>query len=497
MGQIGDLDPPKASARAAFLVLATACDGLTALDPSTGTPKPALAQSWSFDAAAQTLTIHLRPNTFYSGGPTGTAVDAASVAESLSRVVRPETSSPWAGLLSEVAGFDDVRSGKALSLAGVKAVDASTVEIDLTHPFADLPSVLAFPALVPVAGPSGQTSASGPSCAGPYRFEQAAADNEVRITRNAAARTRSEAYAGQGRGYADVITFRSYDTEGEAFDAYKKGEAAAAPVPQERVGEAINDPAHAQRQTAGVTYLAVDVTKSPTDNPALRKAMALGLDRLAIIDAAFGDERRPAVRWLAGLEASNDSPCTLGIRRIADSEKAKAMLAAAHVDPGSVKLAVTFDSSQTSQLLAQAIQVELKDNLGISPGLQSLDPPAFQASLQSRAQPAIWIVNHEADLPIPARELALLFHSASPGNFTGFSDPSLDLTLDRAASTVDTAGRRNAYLAAQDEVCDKMPAIPLWFGVRHWMANPAKVTFKGSERIDVSGALIMREASGT
>jgi peptide/nickel transport system substrate-binding protein len=95
-------------------------DSLTDQDPSTGKVIPHLASSWTISPDGKTYTFKLRTDVTFSDG---TAFNAAAVVANVNGWLATKASTPGAYGNSYIA-----------NLAGAKAVDASTVEIDLSAP---------------------------------------------------------------------------------------------------------------------------------------------------------------------------------------------------------------------------------------------------------------------------------------------------------------------------------------------------------------------------
>lgn len=475
--QEGPLDPARAQGPALDL-LAIACDSLTGLDPETSSPVPALATSWTWNEDSTNLTVELRPRARFSDG---TAVTAQSVAESLSRVARPETGSPWASLVTAIQGFDAVSAGTARTLSGVRVLDQGTMEIALVRPFSDFVMVLSHPGLMPVS-----ITDADPACAGPYRIEVMEAARSYRLERWESG-TRNEAYSNDGRGLSKNIEVTGFDSAEEAYQAVRSGAIDIGPVPQQLVPEAAGEPGYVRAESAAITYLAMDVTKPPTDNANLRRALSLAIDRLTIIDAVFGDQRRPALQWLNTSEEEPPEACRLNLRRIAAPDRAREMMAG--IDPASIVLPLYFDGAEVSGLVAQALQVQTKDVIGVEITPQPLDSAGMAASLRDRPQAGLWVVTHSPEMPIPALSLSPMFESGGAHNVIGYSNATLDETFQAARKTGEEHYRR-----AEELLCDEMPAIPLWRGVKHWFFNSRKIDFDGPT-VDAFGNLVIRNAT--
>lgn len=476
LNDVDSLDPATATSFGSLMILRTACDGLTRVS-SDGETVGALANEWTVTEGGKKVTFQLRRNAEFSDG---TAVSAQNFVESMSRLVRPEAQSPWGSLLADVEGFAEVQRGEARILSGARALDESTLEVVLTNPAADLPAVLSHSPFVPTADiPNGI-----PICAGPFRISRSEDGRKINLQRTVSAKG------------LDEIELRIFDTALDAYAAFRNKEAAASIVPDDSVSEASGvTRGYLRGETPELTFLGIDITKPPTDNQKLRQALSLALDRLATIDATFGDRRPPALRWAAGLGEEGPTTCSDLIRRISDPGRATQLLGESGVDPAGVQLPLYFDQTRISRLVAQALEVQLSDTLGLRLSTSPLDPPALEASIRDRTGSGLWILTAGGGLPIPGLVLDPLFRSGGAENRFGFSNSDVDAALLEARQSPDADERERAYLRVENLVCEQMPAIPLWRGVRHWSYDPGKLTFDSRDELDFAGALILRNAS--
>lgn len=487
----GPLDPADASG-AALMLLRTACDGLVALDHSTGVPKPALASAWQIGEDGKSIAMTLLKNMKFHDG---TGVDSRTLAANLSRVARPVTQSKWAWLLAPIEGFAEVQSGAVPELSGLKAVAEDKLEITLTVPRADFVSMLAHPGLIPISGSElskDPEAPAAPVCAGPYRIEASEGAETVRLIQD-------DSYRGENRGFlspqvrAEEIAVRQFETEDEAFEAYRRGEIDASIVP---VARALEVPAEEgiRRTTSEATYLAFDPARPETSHPKLRQAISLSVDRRAIIDAAYGDGRSALIRWLGPESADLDSTCAdFARQRTSDPERARTLLAESGVPP-ELRLPLRFDASIIGRLVAQSISVQIKDAIGVELELQPLDPPAFTQSLRDRGDPAVWIVTSGSDIPLTTLLFESLFLAGGRNNTFGFKNEEVEALLVRAHETLDEDERFGFYERAEDVVCGEASLLPLWTGVRHWVVSLERVAFEGEPRVDVFGDLLLRHS---
>ena len=475
LNDVDSLDPATATSFGSLMILRTACDGLTRVS-SDGETQGGLANEWTVTEGGKKVTFQLRNAEFSNGS----AVNAQHFVESMSKLVRPETQSPWSSLLSDVEGYAEVQRGEARILSGARAVDESTLEVVLTNPAADLPALFSHSPFVPTA----DVAEGIPVCAGPYGISRSEDGRMISLQRT-----------GRATG-PEEVTLRVFDTPADAYGAFRNKEVAASLVPEDSVGEAsLVTRGYLRGETPELTYLGIDTSKPPTDNQKLRQSLSLALDRLATIDATFGDRRPPAMRWAFGLGEEGPSPCGDLIRRISDPGRATQLVGESGVDPATVRLPLHFNQTRLSRLVAQALEVQLSDTLGVRLSTSPLDPPALEASIRDRTGPGLWILMAGGGLPIPGLALDPLFRSGGAENRFAFSNPDVDAALLKARQSTNAEDRERAYLQAESLICEQMPSIPLWRGVRHWSYDPGKLTFDSRDEIDFAGALILRNAA--
>lgn len=222
-GTPGELDPARASSAADLLVARALHATLFELDPE-GALRPGLAEALpQISADGREVRVQLRPGLrFQDGAP----VTAADVAESLSRLLRPEVGSPHGWIAAAVEGAEAVREGRARTPSGLHALSERELRVQLAFSFPAFPRALASaPAAVVRAG-------SGlPSGAGPFRL---------------AARTpdalRLAPFEGhwRGRPWADGAEL-SWPEAPAAARRFARGEAELALRPEPLSGVAVRD----------------------------------------------------------------------------------------------------------------------------------------------------------------------------------------------------------------------------------------------------------------
>ena len=208
----------------------------------------------------------------------------------------------------------------------------------------------------------------------------------------------------------------------------------------------------------------------------VRQAIALGLDRQAIIANLLKGVASPAVGDQSPLSWAFNPALKAPAR---DLGAARELLAQAGWKPGpdgvmvreGRRLAftlVTTAGNKTREAVAQAIAQQLKE-LGVSVAVRPVEVPAFFGDVLKarRFEAALyaWVAGLDPDN-------SSLWHSKNiPGagngyqgqNYPGWKSREADALLEVGERTVDLEGRRQAYFRIQELIVAEAPVIPLYF----------------------------------
>jgi peptide/nickel transport system substrate-binding protein len=318
------------------------------LSTQTLTLKPVLATSWTPNSKADVWTFKIRQNVKFHNGQALTADDV---------VYTYQLHSNPKGEANALSAF-----GGVLTPAGVKKVDDFTVEFHLSAPNGNFPYLTSSDNYNMIILPKGYDPAKWQSTflgTGPFKLGSYTPKSGATFTRN-------ESYWGK-KALPSSTQFTFYDTQnpmilgltGGTIDVV--GQFAVAGAQELLTGSynIIKLKSSAHRQ------LSMRNDKSPFTDPRVRQAIALTIDRPAIVKALFQ----------GFADVGNDSPFapvypstnTSVAQRTKDIAKAKSLLAAAGHGSGFSTQLVTenfVEIPQYAQIVAQSAK-EIGVNIGL------------------------------------------------------------------------------------------------------------------------------------
>jgi ABC-type oligopeptide transport system substrate-binding subunit len=214
-----------------------------------------------------------------------------------------------------------------------------------------------------------------------------------------------------------------------------------------------------------LSYIGMNVNEPPFDDPAVRQAFALMLDRDKIAEISLNGSAVPAWGILPpGMPGYNPDLPTIE----PDPERVRGLLAESRYGSGeNLPPIVAYGGGWTATLREVAadeygieIEVRAYENFGAYlSALDSEDLPMFGLA---------WI----ADYPDPENFLDLLFRGGSGENYTDYANPRVDALLDEAAAESDEERRWELYQEAELLIVQDAPIIPITHDVEYTLVKP-------------------------
>jgi oligopeptide transport system substrate-binding protein len=471
------LDPAILTGQPEFRIAIGLFEGLARLDPKTARPIPGLAERWEISPDACTYTFHLRTNLVWS---TGEPITADDVVYSWIRALDPTTAADYAGQLYPLKNAEAFNTGKIKepSLVGVHAPDKFTVHVDLNHPTAFFPDICTMPvaSVVPrqtiekygdrwlMARP---LPSSGPFQLGAWRI-----NDKVRLLKN-------PRYWDATNTQSEVIDLLPIGSPSAALNLYEGGQADVVwdkeLVPVELLDVLLRRPDFHTFNYLATYFVRFNVTRKPFDDPRVRRALALAVDKERIVKKITRAGEPSASHLVPDGTAHYAPPEGLGY----DPELAKKLLAEAGYPGGRgfprfdyIFNAAAGGSSKIHEEVAIELQQMWHDTLGLDMELRQLEWKVYlsaQDQLDYNLSRSSWVGDYN-----DANTFLGLFTSNDGNNRTGWKNAKYDALIHEANEQTDLKAREKLLQQAETMlVRDEVPIIPLYFyvGINYFDTN--------------------------
>lgn len=472
----GSLDPHLAAILSDQIIVNTLFEGLVLLDESTTQPVPAAAESWDVSANDLVWTFHLRAGLLWSNGE---PLSADDFIQSWRRALNPKVAADNAWYLFPIRNAEAYNSGRITDPAalGLAAPDARTIVITLERPTPYLPALAALPAWFPLnprlLAKFGALDSRGGDWTRPGTLVSNGAFTLAEWTPNARlVLTKNPRHREAAANKLERIIFfpvENPDTEEHNFRAGQLHVTFNLPVTKIASWRA-RDPAALRVDPAlQANFLRFNTTRPPFNDPRVRQALALAIDRDTLARTVLQGSRSPA--------PSITPPGTGGYTARAaaghDVAAARQLLAEAGFPGGAGLPAIELQcrNDEIMPRLAEALQAMWQRDLGVRTTIAQVEQKTWiqnQQTLNYGISTAAWT----ADFPDPVTFLGL-FTADSSYNWTGWRNPAYDQLLNEAANLTDRPGRHELFQQAEALLLHDAPVTPLHYGALTYLIHPA------------------------
>jgi ABC-type transport system substrate-binding protein len=456
-------------------------DGLTRFSPDAKVG-PALATRWDVSPDGRSYLFHLRSGVRFHDG---TPLHASDVVHSFTRVLDPANKSgrPWP--LYPIAGARDFAAGKSPAVAGLVAVDDSTVRITLDTALAIFPKLLAMPVASVVPAKISADFGEHPIGTGPWTLVRWQHDDFVLLASN-------PDYFG-GKPKLDSLMIRIIPEPSTAVAEFESGNVDLLYVPEadaprwEQTDEkkALLTSAPALR----LWYVALNTTRGPLRDARVRQALNHAVDARTILDKLLGGRGHLAT---GVIPPTLDGADTSRAPYAYDPAAAKKLLAAAGY-PNGLGIELWLPQDPTFARVAESIQSYLAA-VGVRAKIvQRESAAAREASRNGKTD--MFVKDWYADYPDAENFLYPLLHGANRGvggNVSFYENPTFDRIVSAARTEQDSTKRDALYRQADSLSFADAPMIYLFFynelyAVQPWVKGFVVPTiFNGQKFTDVT-----------
>ncbi len=496
-GQIHTLDPDKMTWMQDIRVAMGLWEGLAQYNPQTLEPIPGVAKSWKISDDGLTYTFFLRHNARWSNGQMVTTADFIFAWK---RILQPSTAAGYVTMLFHIAGarayFNSLAAHPLkhlpFSSVGIKASGPYKLVVTLAHPCGYFLSLMAFPPFFPL-NPAAMAHFRAAAHGGvPVQYDprwtrppHLISDGPYRL---AAWKFHQYLELRPNRYYWDrravkcaALYIRNFPDAQSAFLAYQSGAVDVlsfvptrfAPALLRQQREHIRDDVH-YRPVFGSYYFNVNCRHKPLNNPLIRRALDMAIDKRAIVKDILRLPDRPLEvlvppESIPGYKSPHGLPMNISA--------AKELLIKAGY-PGGRDLPVfkflTNSGAAMNIRIAQAIAEMWRKNLGVRISIHEEESKIFNQDVV-HGNYDIARAGWYGDYMDPTTWLDL-FRTGNPNNLTGFSNAQLNALLHKASYQT-SAVKRFALLHQAEKllVTRWMPSIPLFQYSDGLMYNPQRI----------------------
>ena len=297
--EVQSLDPHKIEGVPESNVNRDLLEGLVISDVQ-GHPIPGVAESWE-NKEGKVWTFHLRKNAKWSNGEPVTAQDFVY---SWQRLADPKTASPYASYLQygHLVNIDDIIAGKkSPDTLGVKAIDANTLEVTLSESVPYFFKLLIHPSMSPVYKPAidkaGEkwTQPENWVGNGAFKLQSHVINERIVVVRN-------PDYWDNANTKLDKVTFLPISSEVSDVNRYFSNDGSDMTynnMPIELFKKLQRDnPKELHVDPYLCTYYyEINNQKPPFNDPRVREALKLGIDRDIMVNKVLAQGQLPAYSY--------------------------------------------------------------------------------------------------------------------------------------------------------------------------------------------------------
>ena len=467
-GNDGDpetLDPHKTSTVAEAHLLRDLREGLVIHDMK-GDVVPGVAESWTMSSDGKLWRFNLRANAKWSNGD---QVKASDFVYSFRRILNPETGARYANLLYPVRNAEAIHkaaAGSSLDDLGVAAPDERTLEITLERPTPYLLELLTHQSALPVHPASTAKATQEPGrpanwvTNGAYMLKELAPNSHIRLDRN-------PHFHDAANVKIDTVVFYPASDLVAAARRFQAGElhlTTDIPADQfKQLRQKLGDQVRIGPYLA-TYFLIINSAKAPFDDPRVRRALSLQIDREFIADRVWGGTMLPAYGVVPPHVGNYGERAELDFRHASVLERedeAKRLLASAGFGNGiPLRIEFRFNTTDNNRHTAEAIAEQWRA-IGVETRFVETDYRTHFAYLREGGDFDVARYGWIGDYSDPQNFL-FLFQSDNAGfNIGKYNNPQFDALMKAAADELDIARRAAILREADSIVISEEPWIPV------------------------------------
>ena len=447
-------------------------DSLVAYEPNSAVLRPGLAEAMpDVSADGLTYTFKLRAGVTFTknDGTPLRAITADDVVYSLNRVLDPSltpTPSPVGGaFFAQIAGADKVLGGSSPAASGLKAIDASTVQITINAPNRAFLNVLAmsFGSVLPkeLAGKDTTAFSAAPVGTGAFYLQSYVKGEKAVLQRN-------PQYWREGSPKVDTFEYRLgvdaitqlQQVQADQLDLMGND------IPAGSFTAILNDPAYKDQvireALVATNFLVIDSSgpNAALANPKVRQAIAHAIDKDNVL-RVNNDRGVKSGCILPPQMPAFDPACDPYPYNV---DKAKALMKEAGYEAG-FSTQVYSDTQDLSKAISESMIQDLSA-IGIKAELVQQDFDILIGTITTPHTAPLTFIGWFQDFPDPSDFFDPIFtcavNVAGAASFGWYCNPAADSLGDQARGEKDDTRRLGLYKQLFETVMKDVPSVPIF-----------------------------------
>jgi len=445
--------------------------GLVEYPNDGGDPVKAVAEDISTEDS-QKYTIKIKKGTKFHDG---TEVKAKNFVDAWNWAAYSPNGAANGSFFDKIQGFADVHTEdpdgegaqkapepKAKEMSGLKVVDDQTFEVTLGAPFSIFPTMLGYSAFMPMPDAffTSTPDAFGkkPIGNGPVKFVSWQDNVDIKLTR-------FDDYTLEDKVKIKDVTVKLYQDDTAAYaDLQSDNLDFQQQIP---VSALAGDKWKTDLGDRGMTVkvpvtqiLAFPIYDKRFQNPKLRQAISLSINRQEIADKIFFGSRTPADSWsnplTPGYVKGDCTSCKF------DPERAKQLLAEAGGFTGELTLSYNADASHKDWM--EAVAQNIKNNLGINARAVGIPTFAvFRQQINDHKMKGIYRAGWQQDYPDLENWVGPLYVTGGSSNDGLYSNKDVDRLYQEGIASKDVEAAHAKFAEAVKLIDADMPTIPMFY----------------------------------
>lgn len=461
------LDWNKATDITSSMVIDNIMDGLMSYDFSQAGKilyKPALAQSVQHKNKGQKWIFTLREDVYWTDG---VPFQPQHIVDGWERLLNPKTASAYAYFLYAVKNARQYNEGKIkdFSKVGVKVISNRKIEVELTSSRFYFPFLLTHSNTYPIRKDiiekhgAKWTEPENIVTLGAYTLDRWEHDKLLILKKNSS-------YYGSFPGNAENVSIRIIPESSTALNLFDAGQLDFLDdIPSKQLSTLRKRSEYSEFPSATIQYYGFNTTRPPLDNPKVRRALVMAVDKTQI-DKIFKGKMKPINSWIPHSIFGHNPDIGLSF----NPEKARKLLDEVGGVDSLPAMTISFNTNEDHRRIAENIQAQFKNNLSLNVEVRNEEWKVYLENLQNiknivnkptQGQIFIYRMGWVPDYPDPDNYMNLMT-SYADNNYTGWKNKDFDKLVEKAASLNNSAERQELYNQAQRILLEgDTPVIPL------------------------------------